>query len=97
MNRYLLLALFASTLISCSKPVKYDLVIQNVGLFDGHQDKGTVNIAINNDTIAEITTEDLIGDSLIDGTDKYVIPGLVNAHVHASTIEHLQAGYPLGI
>jgi len=96
MNRYLLLT-FIISLLGCSEPVKYDLVIQNVGLFDGYQDKGTVNIAINSDTIAAITTEELNNDSLIDGTGKYVIPGLVNAHVHVSSIEDLQAGYPLGI
>ena len=97
MNRFILLAIVISTLIGCSYPTKYDIVIQNVGLFDGYQDKGIVNIAINNDTIAEISSEELIGDSILDGTDKYLIPGLVNAHVHASTLEHLQAGYPLGI
>ena len=88
MNRHIILAVFASVLIGCAKPDKFDLVIQNVGLFDGHQDRGTVNIAINNDTIAEISTKELFSDSLIDGTEKYVIPGLVNAHVHVSTIEH---------
>ena len=97
MNRFILLAVIISTLISCSKSIRHEIVIQNVGLFDGHQDKGMVNIAISNDTIAAITTEGLIGDSLIDGSGKYVIPGLVNAHVHVSTIEDLQAGYPLGI
>ena len=97
MNRLILIILLSLSIISCSKPIKYDLVIQNVGLFDGHEDKGTVNIAINHDSIAAITTEQVIGDSLINGSGKYVIPGLVNAHVHASTIEQLQAGYPLGI
>lgn len=96
MNRYLLITILIS-IVGCSEPVKYDLVIQNVGLFDGHQDKGTVNIAFNSDRVAAITTGELIGDSLIDGTGKYVIPGLVNAHVHVSSIEDLQAGYPLGI
>lgn len=97
MKRLILSAIIISTLIGCVEPIKYDIVIQNVGLFDGHQDRGIVNIAINNDTIAEITTEELFGDSLVDGMGKYVIPGLVNAHVHASTIDHLQKGYPLGI
>ena len=97
MNRFLSLAVIVLTIIGCSNPHKYDIVIQNVGLFDGHQDKGKVNIAINRDTIAAITTEELTGDSLIDGSGKYVLPGLVNAHAHVSSIEHLQAGYSLGI
>jgi imidazolonepropionase-like amidohydrolase len=97
MYRLILITLFVLSFIGCSKPIKYDIVIQNVGLFNGHQDMGTVNIAINHDTIAAITTEPLIGDSLINGSGKYVIPGLVNAHVHASTIEQLQEGYSMGI
>jgi imidazolonepropionase-like amidohydrolase len=97
MGKYILLAVSIYTLIGCSNPDKYDLVIRNVGFFDGHQDMGVLHIAINDDTIAAISKADLIGDSVINGTDKYLIPGLVNAHVHASKIEHLQAGYPLGI
>jgi len=97
MSRFILPAVIISTLIGCSKPLKYELVIQNVGLFDGYQYMGKVNIAINADTVAAITAEKIIGDSVIDGTNKYVIPGLVNAHVHATKIEDLQAGYPLGI
>jgi len=97
MNRIILLGLITLVIIGCTKPIKYDLVIQNVGLFDGNEGRGTVNIAINNDTIAAITTEELMGDSIIDGSGKYVIPGLVNAHVHVSNIEDLQAGYPYGI
>lgn len=75
----------------------FSLVIQNVGLFDGYDDKGIVHIGINEDTIAAISTKPLSGDSAIDASGKYLIPGLVNAHVHASKMEDLQAGYPLGI
>ncbi len=97
MKNVLSLAFLAVVLYGCSGPAPYDLVIQNVGLFDGNQDLGTVSIAIANDTIARISGEALAADSVIDGTGKYMIPGLVNAHVHASTIEHLQQGYPYGI
>ena len=86
-----------SVLIGCSAPTQYDIIIQDVGLFNGHQDRGTVNIAINGDSIAAITSEKIMGDSLIDGTGKYIIPGLVNAHVHVSTVEQLKEGFPLGI
>ncbi|UWX54973.1 hypothetical protein NYZ99_20010 [Maribacter litopenaei] len=54
-------------------------------------------MAINDDTIAIITKEEVQGDSLIDGAGKYIIPGLVNAHVHASKEEDLKSGYPFGI
>ena len=97
MIKYILAALSILTLMGCSSPEKYDLVIRNVGFFDGYKDRGVVSIAINDDTIAAITNEDIIGDSVIIGRDKFLIPGLVNAHVHASKIEHLQEGYRLGI
>ncbi len=97
MKTFLLLAVCTLFLMGCSKPIAYEIVIQNVGLFDGYEDKGAINIAINGDSIAAITSDDLISDSLIDGAGKYIVPGLVNAHVHASTIEQLQEGYPFGI
>ncbi|MEN8187794.1 MAG: amidohydrolase family protein [Bacteroidota bacterium] len=84
-------------LTGCSIPVKYDIVINNVGVFDGETDRGIVNIGIRNDSIISITKEILSGDSLIDGTSKYIIPGMINGHVHASNLEQLQEGYKYGI
>lgn len=97
MNRIVFFSLITLILIGCSEPPTYDIVIEKVNLFDGYEDLGTVNVAINNDTIAAISTKQLNADSIIDGSDRYMIPGLVNAHVHASSIEDLKAGYPLGI
>jgi imidazolonepropionase-like amidohydrolase len=89
--------LFAIVIASCSQPSEYDLVIKNVGLFNGEEDVGIVNIAINSDTIAAISTEALLSDSTIDGSGKYVIPGMVNAHVHVTTLNQVKEGYPYGI
>ena len=97
MNRIIILGIIALTLLGCTEPVKYDVVVENVSLFDGFEDLGTVNVAINNDTIAAITTNKLKADSIIAGSGKFMIPGLVNAHVHANSLEDLKAGYPLGI
>jgi imidazolonepropionase-like amidohydrolase len=94
---YVSFVLTVLVLIGCTPSTRHDLVIQNVWLFDGHVERGIINIAINADTIAAITREKLVGDSLIDGTGKYIIPGLVNAHVHASSLEDLKEGYSLGI
>jgi len=96
MKKLLLLLLFA-IMGSCSQPVTYDMVFENVHLFDGHKDMGRVHIGINNDTIAAITSEIISGDSIINGAGKFIVPGLVNAHVHASELEHLQQGYEHGI
>lgn len=81
----------------CGEPTQYDFVIRDVGLFDGEEDRGTVNIGINADTIAATSKEPLSSDSVIDGTGKYIIPGLVNAHVHITSLENLKEGYEWGI
>lgn len=82
---------------SCNQSTKYELVIENVGFFNGEEDKGIVNVAINSDTIAAISTEPLLSDSTIDGSGKYLIPGLVNSHTHIWRTEDLKAGYDVGI
>lgn len=97
MNRPFLFFIIASIILGCNEPPKYDIVIEKVNLFDGYEDRGMVNVAINDDTIAAITSNKLVADSIIDGLGKFMIPGLVNAHVHASSLKDLKAGYPLGI
>ena len=83
--------------IGCSSPANYDLVLQNVGLFDGDTYHGIVNIGIHDDTIAVISSEKTEGDSLIDLSGKYIIPGMVNAHVHVSSVEQMKEGPAVGI
>ncbi len=84
-------------LTGCSETVNYDIVINNVGLFDGEADRGIVNVGIRNDSIISISKEKISSDSLIDGTGKYIIPGMINGHVHASSLEQLKEGYQYGI
>lgn len=99
MNKIILLLILATSLFSCSKNEKtnYDLVIQNVGLFDGLNDKGVINIGINADTIALITKKSIAGDLVIDGTDKYLLPGLINSHVHITSPKDLEESLNAGI
>ena len=89
--------LFLIFMASCSQPTTYELVIENVGFFNGEEEKGIVNVAINSDTIAAISTKSLQSDSAIDGSGKYLIPGLVNSHTHIWRTEDLKAGYDVGI
>jgi len=93
----ILLLVVISFLIGCTPTIKYDMVINNVGLFDGDIDRGIVNIGIRNDSIISISKEQLNGDFIVDGTAKYLIPGMVNAHVHVSTLEELKESYSFGI
>ena len=92
----LLILLFFSACGQNDTPV-YDIVIENVSLFNGNENLGTVNLAIGRDTIAHISKDKLKGDSIIDGSSKYIIPGLVNCHTHAWKLEDLQESYKAGV
>ena len=96
-NALLLVSIGILFLSGCSKPTKYSYVISNVGFFDGYEDRGIVNLGINNDTISVISKEELSSDSILDGSGKYLIPGLVNSHVHAWKDEHLKEAYNAGV
>ena len=97
MERIIISCLAALLMASCTTNQHYDLVIQNVGVFDGEKDLGTMNLAINADTIAAISKDLLLADSVIDGTGKYVVPGLVNSHVHIWEAEHLKEAHQAGV
>src|SRR5690606_21249224 len=84
-------------LAACTADRTYDLVIQNVGLFDGERDLGMVNLAINADSIAAISVKPLVSDSVIDGTGKYLVPGMVNSHAHIWEASHLKEAYRAGV
>lgn len=62
------------------------IVLKNCSLLDGTKNmvlKKGVDISIDNNTITEIgTVTTNSGDKIIDLTDKYVMPGLINLHVH---------------
>lgn len=93
----IIILLIILSVSGCSKPDKYEIVIQNVAFFDGEQDRGIVNIGINADTIAAISQEKLQADEVIEAKGKFLMPGMVNAHIHATSVEELKEGYNIGI
>ena len=99
--RNLALSIFCLLLIqiSCRQTdsTTYDMVIKNVSLFDGFENMGKVNIAINQDSIASITVEKMQADTIIDGEGKYMVPGLINCHIHSWNLENLQESYNAGV
>jgi len=99
MKKTTLLVILLPLMLACSreKHNDYDLVIQNVGLFDGQEDQGIVNLAIRGDTIALISKEPVNGNSILDGTNKYVLPGLINSHVHITSPDDLKESLNAGI
>lgn len=62
------------------------IVLKNCSLLDGTKNmvlKKGVDISIENNTITEIgTVTTNSGDKIIDLANKYVMPGLINLHVH---------------
>ncbi len=80
------------------------LAIRNVTIVDGNGTpaRGPADIIIVDDTIAQVnflnaaavragTARRARADAEIDGTGKFVLPGLINAHAH---LQSHRAGYP---
>ncbi len=73
--------------ISCGKTEKstYDLVISNVNLIDGTgaEIQSNTNVFIKEGKIVAIDSSQIkMTETIIDGTGKFLIPGLFDCHVH---------------
>lgn len=71
----------------CSLPVQADLLINNVTLIDGTGRPVIegASVMVEGDRISEISRQSLQatkGMQVIDGTGKYLIPGLMDIHIH---------------
>jgi imidazolonepropionase-like amidohydrolase len=79
-------------ILGCSKKksADNDLIITNVNLIDGTGSpmQEEVNVYINDGKIDKIN-KDVIEqvENVIDGTDRYLIPGLFDCHVHTGNYE----------
>lgn len=83
--------LAASTAVTCDRaaaqrPTASPLVIRNVRLVDvrtGVVQEGS-NVVLRGDTIVEVTRDrlDIGGAQVLDGSGRYLIPGLIDTHVH---------------
>ena len=87
---------------SCDNQIEtkvVDLIINNVKLFDGVKVINKTSIIIKKGKIFDITnkTKQYKANNIIDGEDKTVIPSLLNAHVHASSPEHLKQALNSGV
>lgn len=64
-----------------------DLAIKNGKVFNGIEVLGKTNIYVENGKIAKITNENLNANVEIDAKDMFVMPGLIDAHIHLSGIK----------
>jgi len=64
-------------------PATYDLVIRRAHVFDGHTaHAGLRDVAINGGEIAAVSTEPLRGTREVDAAEGWVMPGLIDTHLH---------------
>lgn len=87
--------LFALLIAQCN-PItdlpSEDLIIQNVRLFDGEKVVENATVLTENGMVTDIITQKVTsytGQNVIKGDNRTLVPGLINAHVHASKKEHL--------
>ena len=91
MEKYLVFITFLLFISACSinNESEFDLIITNVSLIDGtgKDIQSGVNVYIKGDTIARINRNEITQSSgVIDGSGKYLIPGLFDAHYHLQDV-----------
>lgn len=72
---------------SFNRSENYDLIISNVNLIDGTGSpmKEGINVYLKDGRIAKIDSEPIVHtENVIVGTNKYLIPGLFDCHVHTT-------------
>ncbi|MDX2223721.1 MAG: amidohydrolase family protein [Rhodospirillaceae bacterium] len=86
MNRMWTAAMAALLVAASGLAARADVLIRNVTLYDGTGAPAVqgANVLVKGDTIAEVSTAAIAAGRarVIDGTGKYLIPGLWDAHVH---------------
>ncbi|MBL4906313.1 MAG: amidohydrolase family protein [Sneathiella sp.] len=88
--KHLIFLFFLAGLIGCtpSQEDYFDLIISNVNLIDGTGFELTknVNVYIKDNKIYAIDSKTLEqNQNILDGKDKFLIPGLFDSHVHTSS------------
>lgn len=86
----ILLVAFMTILVSCSRPIKYDLVIKDASIFDSQS--GTVlknrTILVNAGIIEDITDSQnsFSAKEIIEANGKLVTPGFIDTHIHPTDV-----------
>lgn len=78
----------------------FDIIIQNIRLFDGENVYPNATILVSKGKISKIILDkktQFEGGNVIDGENKTLIPGLINAHTHAETPKKLKEAASAGV
>ena len=94
MKTILLTIINTSFLLFCSIAASESLLIQNITLLSPDRDTsfGNAYVLIENARIKEISSDPINVDvktTVIDGTGRYLVPGLIDSHVHLSSLPGL--------
>lgn len=94
-RRYTGMLIAAAVLSACSSqpaPVPAGLVISNVTVISPERAAPLANayVRIVDDRIVEVSTAPLAGERTIDGQDDFLIPGLIDGHVHLDVLPVLR-------
>lgn len=69
---------------------RYPTVIQNVRVFDGWKMTAPKNIYIHGHTISSPCSNAFEPEVVINGSGKFLIPGLIDSHLHVSKLSDLE-------
>ncbi|MDH5824712.1 CIA30 family protein [Luteimonas sp. RD2P54] len=67
------------------EPGGNSFAVRDVRVFDGTRDLGVVTVVVRDGVIRQVATDAIVPDGLaeIDGGGRTLLPGLIDAHVHA--------------
>jgi imidazolonepropionase-like amidohydrolase len=69
--------------VTATAPELHDIVIRRVQVFDGHKAlPGTYDIGLRGEQIAAVSETPLRARREIDGRGRWIMPGLIDTHVH---------------
>ena len=75
---------------ACQTTEKYDLLIQNVTIYDGSGNPPVVgSVAVNGDKIVKVGEFTGISEKTIDGAGHSISPGFIDMHSHLEAIKRL--------
>lgn len=91
MRAFLLIILSVFSACSSNQKAEFDLIIANVNIIDGQGSEIKIgqNVYVKDSLIYAIDSYEIVQkENVIDGSGKYLIPGLFDCHVH--TINYLE-------
>jgi len=90
-HRFVPFVLLASLALQTEAATKGTLLIRNVHIVTSNAQvsKQPVNLLIENERISEIGPQDFTAETVIDGKGQYLIPGLIDTHVHLRDVPGL--------